>query len=163
MLLSPVAASEGFKFPACNFIKKETLEKYFSVPACVYLWILRCFSDHFFYRAPQGNFYLCKSCKISTTSYSKNYFTGAFKAFYTRSRSSHLKALIYLKSLKTVCQEVNLLWSCKMTTCKFMKKLSYILVRAFCLHFLRIHYNYFFQKGFESVQVQFLPGNISRK
>ena len=39
----------------------------------------------------------------------KNYFTGAFQAFHTRSRSSHWKAFIYLKSLKTVCKEVNLL------------------------------------------------------
>ena len=39
----------------------------------------------------------------------KNYFTGAFQAFYARSRSSHSKAFIYLKSLKTVCEEVNLM------------------------------------------------------
>ena len=39
----------------------------------------------------------------------KNYFTGTFQAFYTRSRGSHSKAFIYLKSLKTVCEEVNLL------------------------------------------------------
>ena len=40
----------------------------------------------------------------------KNYFTGAFQAFCTRSRRSHSKAFIYLKSLKTVkkliCNEV---------------------------------------------------------
>ena len=40
----------------------------------------------------------------------KNYFTGAFQAFCTRSGSSHSKALIYWKSLKTVkkliCKEV---------------------------------------------------------
>ena len=39
----------------------------------------------------------------------KNYFTGNFQAFHTRSRSSHSKAFIYLKSLKTVCKEANLL------------------------------------------------------
>ena len=39
----------------------------------------------------------------------KSYSTGAFQAFYTRSRSSHSKAFIYLKSLKTVCKEVNLM------------------------------------------------------
>ena len=44
----------------------------------------------------------------------KNYFTGAFQAFYTRSRSIHSKAFIYLKSQKTVCEGVNLLWSCEM-------------------------------------------------
>ena len=44
----------------------------------------------------------------------KNYFTGAFQVFYTRSRSIHSNAFIYLKSQKTVCEGVNLLWSCEM-------------------------------------------------
>ena len=57
---------------------------------------------------------LCTSCRISTTNTIKNYFTGAFQAFYTKSRSNHSKAFIYLKSQKTVCEGVNLLWSCKM-------------------------------------------------
>ena len=39
----------------------------------------------------------------------KNYFTGAFQAFYSRLRISHSKAFIYLKSQKTVCEGVNLL------------------------------------------------------
>ena len=73
----------------------------------------------------------------------KNYSSGAFQAFYTRSRSSHSKAFIYLKSLKTVCIEVNLLWSCEMPTRNFMtiwkKALSHILRQVFCLHFLRMH------------------------
>ena len=51
-----------------------------------------------------------------------------FKHFYTRSGSSYSKASIYLKSIKTVWGEVNLLWSCKMSTCNFTKKtLSHIL------------------------------------
>ena len=37
----------------------------------------------------------------------KNYFTGAFQAFYTKNRSSHLKAFIYLKSLKITSKEVD--------------------------------------------------------
>ena len=41
------------------------------------------------------------------------------------------------------------------------KTLSHILLHLFCLHFLRIHYNYFFQRVFESVRAQFLSGNIS--
>ena len=38
----------------------------------------------------------------------ENYFTGAFQAFYTRARSSHSMAFIYLKSLKIICEEFNL-------------------------------------------------------
>ena len=72
-LLSSVAASDSFRFPASNFIKKETPEKMLicefcnifknifrqkhirMAASCVYLWILRSFSDHLFYRAPLGN------------------------------------------------------------------------------------------------------------
>ena len=94
----------------------------------------------------------------------KNYFTGAFQAFYTRTRSSHSKAFMYLKSLKTICEEVNLLCSWEMSTCKLTKKtLSNILLHVFCLHFLRMHDDYFFQRSFESVWAQFLSGNISGK
>ena len=46
-----------------------------------------------------------------------------------------------------------------MPTCKLTRKtLSHILLHVFCLHFLRIHHNYFFWK---SVPAQFLSGNIS--
>ena len=38
----------------------------------------------------------------------KNYFADTLQAFYTRTRSSHLKAFIYLKFLKTVYEEVHL-------------------------------------------------------
>ena len=37
----------------------------------------------------------------------KKYFTRAFQAFYTRTRSSYSKAYIYLKCLK-ICEEVDL-------------------------------------------------------
>ena len=32
------------------------------------------------------------------------------------------------------------------------KTLSHILLHAFCLHFIRIHHNNFFQRGFESLR-----------
>ena len=41
------------------------------------------------------------------------------------------------------------------------KALSNILLHVFCLHFLRIHHGYFFQRVFKSVRAQFLSGNIS--
>ena len=70
----------------------------------------------------------------------KNYFTSAFQAFYTRSRS------------------------CEMPTRNFMKKaLSRILCHVFCLHFLRMHLDYFSQRGFGSVRAQFLSGNVGGK
>ena len=33
---------------------------------------------------------------------------------------------------------------------------SYNISNIFCLHFLRTHHDYFFQRGFESVQAKFL-------
>ena len=49
-------------------------------------------------------------------------------------------------------------------TCKLTKKtLSHILLHTFCFHFLRIHQNYFFRRGFESFRAQFLSGNVSGK
>ena len=50
-----------------------------------------------------------------------------------------------------------------MPTCKLTEKaLSHILLHVFCLHFLRIHHDYFFQRFFEGVRAHFLTGNISR-
>ena len=40
------------------------------------------------------------------------------------------------------------------------KTLSHILLHVVCLHFLRIHHDYFFRRGFESVRAQFLSVNI---
>ena len=78
--------------------------------SCVYLWILRGFSEHFFHRASPGNCY-CMSKLQNSTKYSKKLLhTGSFQAFCTRSRSSHSKVFIYLRSLKTkkklICNEV---------------------------------------------------------
>ena len=93
--------------------------------SCVYLWILRCFSEHFFYRATLGNcLFHVEVTECQPLDTIKNYFTGAFQAF-KRTRSSHSKVFIYLKSLKTICEEVNLQWSCEKRTCKFTKKNSF--------------------------------------
>ena len=43
-----------------------------------------------------------------------------------------------------------------MPTCKLMKKSLLLILHVFCLHFLRIHYEGFFQRGFKSVRAQFL-------
>ena len=50
------------------------------------------------------------SCSISTSRYIEKLllFTGAIQAFYTRTRRSHSKAFIHLKSMTIICEEVNL-------------------------------------------------------
>ena len=133
----------------------------------IYLWTLRSFSEHLFYREPLRNcLFHVQVAVFQPANTVKNYFTGAIEAFYTRTRSSHLKAYIYLKYLKIICEEVNSLWSCEMTNCKYTKKNSVTYppsCNTFCLHFLRTNHDYFFQRGFESVRAKFLSGNINKK
>ena len=43
----------------------------------------------------------------------------------------------------------------------YIEHLWWLLLHIPCLHFLRIHHHYFFQRVFESVLAQFLSGNIS--
>ena len=71
----------------------------------VYLRILRSFSEHFFYRAPlENSLFHVKVGEFQPLDTD----TDVFQEFYTRMRSSHSKAFIYLKSLKTICEKVNL-------------------------------------------------------
>ena len=126
---SPVAASDdSFRFPASNFTKKRLQKRRYSVnfpkflrtsfvrhlrmtASCFYLWILRSFPDHLFYRAPLENclFHL-QVAEFQPPHTVNKYFTCAFLAFYTRRRrrSSYSKEFMYLKSLKIICEEVNL-------------------------------------------------------
>ena len=77
--------------------------------SCVYLWILRGFSECFFYKAPLGNWlFHVQIAEIQPLNTVKIYLTGVFQAFFLRARSSLSKAFIYLRSLKTICEEVNL-------------------------------------------------------
>ena len=97
------------------------------------------FTEHLFFRNCSLHVQVAEFQPADTV---KNYFTGAFQAIYTRTRSSHSKAFIYLKSLEIISEEVNLQWSCEMPTWKFTKKtLPHILLHAFCLYFLRTHHD----------------------
>ena len=40
---------------------------------------------------------------------------------------------------------------------------TYLSCNIFCVHSLRTHHDYFFQRGFESVRAKFLSGDISKK
>ena len=115
-------------FPPATLLKKEIPAK---MSFCEFYKILRASFD----RTPPDAFLLTFICEfwevfqntsfqsfiehIWETAYSmyklefqpadtvKTYFTGAFQAFYTSTRSSRSKAFIYLKSLKIICEEVN--------------------------------------------------------
>ena len=110
----------------CEFYKM--LRIYFDrIPPDDYvlcLWSLRSFSEHLFYRAPMGNCLLHgQVSEFQSADTVRNYLTGAFQGFYTRTRSSRSKVFIYLKSLKIICEEVNSKWSCEIPTWIFPKKL----------------------------------------
>ena len=74
------------------------------ISSCVYLWILRRYSEHLFFKPPLGNCLF----HMQVAEFQPLDFKGALQAFYTKIKSSHSKAFIYLKSLETICEEVNL-------------------------------------------------------
>ena len=65
-------------FFSVNFAKLSRtsflLTEHLRMTACVYLWILRSFSEHFFAENFQDTAISCTSCGISTTRYSKKLF-----------------------------------------------------------------------------------------
>ena len=125
-----MATYDSFMFPTCNFIEKETPAKMFiyefykifknifrqkhlrMTASSVYLWILRSFSSHLFHRVPLGNWlFHLQVAEFQAAHTVKKHFTSAFQAFHTRRRrrrSCYSKAFTYLKSLKIICEEVNL-------------------------------------------------------
>ena len=103
---STVGASDSFRFPGCNiFLKKRFRQICFSVN----------FSKFFrtsFDRTPLDdcslslsvNFEKCFTKKLLISIFLSLFF----QAFFTRTRSGHSKAFIYLKSLKIICKKVTL-------------------------------------------------------
>ena len=70
--------------------------------SCVYL--NTSFIEHLWETA----YFIVQVAEFHSPNRVKNYFTGTFEARQQRTRSSHSKAFIYLKSLKIICEEVNL-------------------------------------------------------
>ena len=87
-----------FRFPACNFIKKETPAKmlfcYFckmfknifsfdrTPPGDCFLCLSVNFNFHFFYKAPLGNWlFHTQVAELQPLDAVKNYFIGAFQVF----------------------------------------------------------------------------------
>ena len=114
---SLVAASDSFRFPACNFNRKQT------PPKMIFRDFWKIFANtSSFNRTAPDDCFLClsmnfekffiipilwstsgkvlilgTSCRISTTRYSKKLFP-----------RYHSKTFTYLEYLKTICKEVNL-------------------------------------------------------
>ena len=115
---SPVAASDSFRFPACNFIKKETPAKMFICEFCkifknifwqntsgwlllLFIWeCLRSFSECLFYRAPLGNcLFHVQVAEFQPPDTIKSISQVLFKR-----RHNYSEAFIYLKSIKIICK-----------------------------------------------------------
>ena len=74
---------------------------------CIYLWVLRRFSKHLFYKESLENcFFHVQVAEFQSADAIKNFFASAFQAFYTRTRSSHSKVFIYVKPMKIILEEV---------------------------------------------------------
>ena len=80
--------------------------------SCVYLTILRSFSEHLYHGAPLANcLFHVQVSDFQPPDTVKNYFICAFQAFCTRTISSHSKAFVCLNSWilsvkKLICNEV---------------------------------------------------------
>ena len=128
----PVYDSDCFRFPACNFIENETPAKMFFCKFCKVFknffwqntcgWLLLVFIGEFWEVFQNTSltehlwetaYFMLQAAEFQPADAVKN-LTSAFQVFYKRMRRRYSKALIYLKSLKTKCEEVNLSWSCEM-------------------------------------------------
>ena len=77
-----------------KFLEHLLTEQLRMTASCVYLKILRTFSDHLFYRAPLGNcLFHVQLAEFQPADTVESYFTSAFQEFYTRTKSSHSNAL----------------------------------------------------------------------
>ena len=120
-----MAVSDSFRFPACNFMIKRFLQRCFLVNFAKFLRTCfdrrppddcflglsvkfkKAFRTSLLWSTSENCFFHVQVAEFQPANAVKNYFTGAFQAFYTRGRSRPLKAFIYLKSLKIICEEVN--------------------------------------------------------
>ena len=76
--------------------------------SCVFLWILRGFSEHLLYKVPLWScLFHIQIADFQPADTVTSYLGGAFQAFYTRKKSTYSKKFIYLKSLKIICEVVH--------------------------------------------------------
>ena len=99
-LLKKRLRQRSFSVNSAKFLKTSFLltEHFWMTASCVYLLILRSFSEHVLYRATPGNCYFM--CKLQNFKTVKQYFTGTF---YARSRSTHSKARLHLLKIPENC------------------------------------------------------------
>ena len=84
-----------------NFYEDLLTEHLRMTASCVYLRILRSFSEHLIYRAPLGNcLFHVQVAEFQPPDTVKNYFAGAFQASYSRMAVSHSKTFKSSKILK---------------------------------------------------------------
>ena len=92
-----------------EMFKNTFLTKHLRMTASyIYLWTLRSFSKRLFIEHLWGTVLIHVKVGGFQVAYTiKNYFTSAFQTFSARTRSSHSKVFIYLKSPKIIFEEVN--------------------------------------------------------
>ena len=160
-----MTAFDSFRFPACNFIKKETQKGHFYVNFAKFLRIS-------FERTPRNDCFLSLSMnfeKFSEHLWETAYFMYKLQLFNHQTQQKNISQMLF-KTRKLPFEGVHLLkmlWKLSVKNLIYNEvteeTLSHILLHLFCLHFFRMHHNCFFRRAFETVRAQFLSGNISRK
>ena len=151
---SPVAPSDSFRFPVCNFIKKDILAKMFFFEFCKISknifwqntsgWLLLKFIGEF-WEVFQKISFIEHSWETAYFKYKLQYLNQQilWKTIsqvllkYFMNEKYSFQAAHYLKSLKTICANLQV----------YGKTLSHILLHVFCIHFLRTHHDYFLQRA----------------
>ena len=117
--------------------------------------ILRRFSDYLFYRAPLGSCLFHLQVALFQPPDTIKIFSQVLFKYFKENETYLFGGIKILGNYLWISYSIMKLRDANLQT---NEKTSFR--HAFCFHFLRIHYDYFFQKVFESVWPQFLSGNI---
>ena len=113
------------------------------------------FPVYLFYRAPLGSCLFHLQVALFQPPDTIKFFSQVLFKYFKENETYIFGGIKILGNYLWISYSVMKLWDANLQT---NEKTSFR--HAFCFHFLRIHYDYFFQKVFESVWPQFLSGNI---
>ena len=160
---------ESFRFQPATLLKKRLWQRSQNTSE----WMLLVFISEFWEVFQNTSFieYLqetaisCKSCRFLASRYSKKLFHGCFSSILCKIKKQPFKGVHLLKIPENCLWRNWFVMKLRDAKLQFYEKKTFlrILLHVFSLCFLRIHYDYFFQIGFESVRAQFLSENISGK
>ena len=131
-------------------------EKLLMTASCVYLLILRSFSEQLFMERLRETVRLlisCKSCKISVSLTNKKLFHRYFPINLYKNNKQPLKSVHSIKIPENYLRRSYFMVKLQDDSLQVnAKSFSHILLHIFCHHFLRMVHNYFIRTSFENVR-----------